>query len=231
MNAQYVFFIIITLIYFFAPLGKRIPTIESLTDTDTGTNVNVLIAYVIIIILSQALLNTLDLTKLCDGSFLSNMKRGFGLTIVPWIFVFGATILMIYAYPTMKSMFSNVIGYIFVSGQAYDFFSRVIGDNVTIKQEIVNNVSSVLNEMNVDTFETVMEKMNPVMTNITEEDKQELLNIISLKENIGEMCWYLLAGVLSILISSYNIAKKGCVEDIAYIRKIQERISKSRQQK
>jgi hypothetical protein len=230
MIAQYVFFIIMTLIYFFAPfIGKKVPNIETLSIYDVD-KIH-LTAFVLIVILSQFLLNTLDLTRMCESSFLSNIKRGFGLTFIPWIFVFGVTVLMIYFYPRIKCMFSNVIGYIFVSGQAYDFFNRVIADNVSIKQEILSNISSVLNEMDVETFETVIEKMTPVMTLGEEGDVQELLNIVSLKENIGEMCWYLFAGILSILMSSYSLAKKGCVEDIAYIRKLQERISKDRKSK
>jgi hypothetical protein len=224
MNPQYVFFIIMTLVYFFAPIvGKKEPTVENLSDY-ANLNMNILIPFVFIVIVSQSLLNTLDLTRKCNGTFFENMQRGFGLTFIPWVFVFGATVLMVYFFPRLKSMFSNVIGYIFVSGMAYDFFNRVIGDDVTIKPEILNSVSSVINEMSTESFTSVVEKMAPIMTQSGEGDMQELLSIVALKDNIGELCWYLCAGILSILISFYAMEKKGCVEDVAYIRKIQERI-------
>lgn len=229
MNAQYVFFIIMTLAYFFAPVvGKKEPTIENLSEY-SNLNVNILILFVLIVV-SQSLLNTLDLTRTCKGTFFENMKRGFGLTFIPWVFVFGVTLLMVYLFPMLKSMFSNVIGYIFVSSMAYDFFNRVIGDNITIKPEILNNVSSVLNEMNTQSFTSVVEKMAPIMTQSQEGDMQELLSIVVLKENIGEMCWYLLAGTLSILISFHGLEKKGCVENIEYIRELQTRIRGQRKE-
>lgn len=226
MYPQYVFFIIMTLVYFFAPVvGKKEPTLENLSEY-ANLNLNGLFVFVLIVFLSQSLLNTLDLTRKCNGTFFENMKRGFGLTTIPWFFIFGVTVLMIYFFPMLKSMFSNVIGYIFVSGMAYDFFNRVIGDNITIKSDILNNVSSVLNEMRPtpEGFTNVVEKMTPIMTQMQEGDMQELLSIVALKDNIGELCWYLFAGTLAILISFHGLEKKGCVEDIAYIRKIQERI-------
>lgn len=221
MNPQYVFFILITLVYFF--VIKKEPTVENLSDYSNLNNI-LLVSFVLIVILSQAALNTLDLTRRCNGTYLKNMKKGFGLTFIPWIFVFVTTVLVIHFFPKLKSMFSNVMGYLFLYGMTYDFFNKVIGNNITIKPDILNNISSVLNEMTTQSFTTVVEKMLPIMTERKEGDMQELLSIVSLKENIGEMFWYLLAGILSILISFYSLEKKGCVEDIQYIRELQERI-------
>jgi uncharacterized membrane protein len=224
MYPEYVFFIIMTLVYFFAPVvGKKEPNLENLNEY-ANLNINNLILFVLIVILSQCVLNTLELTRKCKGTFFANMKRGFGLTFIPWIFVFGATVFMIYLFPMLKSMFSNVIGYLFVSGMAYDFFNRVIGDSITIKPDILNNVSSVLNEMTPETFTNVVEKMTPIMTQSEEGDMQELLSIVVLKDNIGEMCWYLFAGTLAVLISFHALEKKGCVENVQYIRDLQNRI-------
>jgi hypothetical protein len=236
MNAPYTsftFFFIITLLYFFAPTSLL--TKKSMTLYELQENINVnsfdtnLIIYIVITFVIQSLLNILFLSRQCETSFFGSMTRGIGLTIIPWFFVFGITVLLLMFYPQLKFIFSNVIGYFFVTGQSYDFFNRVIQDGVSMKQDILNNTSSVINEMSLENFGTVVEKLKPIMT-LSEEnnDLQELLDIVSFKENVGEACWYLLAGSLAIMICYQNLLKKGCVEDVAYMRKIQDRIREKR---
>lgn len=240
MNAPYTsftFFFIITLLYFFAPFAKKSITLYELQQ---NMNMNVepnsfdtnLIIYIAITFVIQCVLNILFLSRQCETSFFGSLTRGIGLTIIPWFFVFGITILLLMFYPQLKSIFSNVIGYFLVTGQSYDFFNRVIQDGVSMKQDILNNTSSVINEMTLENFGTVVEKLKPIMT-LSEEnnDLQELLDIVSFKENVGEACWYLLAGSLAIMICYQNLLKKGCVEDVSYMRKIQDRIREKKEEK
>ena len=48
--------------------------------------------------------------------------------------------------------------------------------------------------------------------------KQKLLDLVSLKENIGEAFWYIYTAILISSIVYYNLATRGCVKSISQIK-------------
>jgi len=49
--------------------------------------------------------------------------------------------------------------------------------------------------------------------------QEELLHLVTLKDNIGEACWYVYAGILVSSIVAYNLATRGCVKSVEQIKK------------
>jgi hypothetical protein len=48
--------------------------------------------------------------------------------------------------------------------------------------------------------------------------KQELLDLVVLRDNVGEALWYIYTAILVSSIVYYNLATRGCVKDINAIK-------------
>lgn len=75
--------------------------------------------------------------------------------------------------------------------------------------------------MNPDNFLNIWNILKPLMNagafeNI--EIKTNLLNLVVLKDNIGEGLWYIYTAILISSIVNYNLATRGCVKDISQIK-------------
>ena len=77
--------------------------------------------------------------------------------------------------------------------------------------------------MNPTNFLQIWDILKPLMNprldpNILEENKQALLNLVVLKDNIDEALWYIYSGILITSIVYYNLATRGCVKSIEQIK-------------
>jgi len=50
------------------------------------------------------------------------------------------------------------------------------------------------------------------------EIKTNLLDLVVLKDNIGEALWYIYTAILISSIVNYNLATRGCIKDISQIK-------------
>ena len=254
------FFIIITIIYFaFPSIGKPQLTLLDL-ETDASKsefytkNMKSLAFYLGVIVFSQLFLNIGYLMTKCGGSLDKNIGAAAIFTFIPWILIFGVMLVVLIIFPGFKSAFSDVIGYYVVSGGANDIFGQILlgtdlnemieqTTDVNKKNEltkaaeaiikICGNKSILINQMNPDNFLDIWTTLKPLMTPGSfdnNELKQELLNLVVLKDNIGEAIWYVYSAILISSIVYYNLATRGCVKSIdqikadhnAYIQKQEE---------
>jgi hypothetical protein len=96
--------------------------------------------------------------------------------------------------------------------------------------KMVGNKSVLINELNPENFMTIWDTLKPLMVGNYKDDnnddtkkiKQELLNLVILKDNIGEGFWYIYTGILISSIVYYNLSSNGCVKDVATLKKEQE---------
>jgi hypothetical protein len=91
--------------------------------------------------------------------------------------------------------------------------------------KMVGNKSVLINELNPDNFIDLWDTLKPLMveTYYTNEIvKQELLDLVVLKDNIGEGLWYIYTGILISSIVYYNLSSNGCVKDVATLKQEQE---------
>jgi hypothetical protein len=243
-----VIFSIITFMYF--SFIKPQLTLEMAVTQETlnayySSTYSTLGIYLLLIIVTQLGLNISYLATKCGGSMSKNAVAALIYTFIPWVLMFGTLIGVLLIFPGFKSVFSDVIGYYVVYSSANDIFSKILMDtsindamknsNENTKQEMqsaaelimkmVGNKSVLINELNPDNFMKLWDTLKPLMVGTYYSDdiiKQELLDLVVLKDNIGEGLWYLYTGILISSIVYYNLSNSGCVKDVATLKQEQE---------
>jgi hypothetical protein len=243
-----IFFIIITIIYFVFPsIGKPQLNLIDLTEEGVSLdyynrNIRSLAFYLGLVVVSQLFLNIGYLMSKCGGSLDKNIGSAALFTFIPWILIFGVMIAVLIIFPDFKSAFSNVIGYYVVAGGANDIFGSILlGTDLnemieTTKDEteknkltkaaeaiikICGNKSILINKMNPNNFLQIWETLKPLMIAGSYDNmdiKQKLLDLVILKDNIGEAFWYLYTSILISSIVYYNLATRGCVKSVEQIK-------------
>jgi hypothetical protein len=241
-------FTIITILYFaFPSIGKPALSLNDLVDDGISPDyysrtINSLAFYLGVVIISQFFLNTGYLISKCGGAIGQNIGAAALFTFIPWLLIFGILLSVLIIFPGFKSAFSDVIGYYVVSGSANDIFaSLLIGtdinemiettSDVNRKKELTNaaeaimkicgNKSILINQMNPENFIQIWNLLKPLMTpgmfdNL--EIKKNLLDLVVLKDNIGEAFWYIYTAILISSIVNYNLTTRGCVKDIKQVK-------------
>lgn len=243
-----ILFIIITIVYFAVPsIGKPQLTLDDIsgpfkTSDFFKKNMKSLAFYLGAVVVSQLLLNIGYLMAKCGGSLDKNIGAAALFTFIPWILIFGIMLAVIMVFPGFKGAFSDVIGYYVVASGANDIFGKILlGNDLTEmieqtndahkKSELTNaaeaiikicgNKSILINQMNPDNFLDIWNILKPLMTEGSYDNmdiKQQLLNLVVLKDNIGEAFWYVYTSILISSIVYYNLATRGCVKSIDQIK-------------
>ena len=243
-----ILFIIITIIYFaFPSIGKPQLKLIDLTEEGMSPdyynrNITSLAFYFGVVVVSQLCLNIGYLMSKCGGSLDKNIGAAALFTFIPWILIFGVLLAVLIIFPSFKSAFSNVIGYYVVAGGANDIFGSILlGTDLnemidTTKDEteknkltkaaeaiikICGNKSILINQMNPNNFLEIWDTLKPLMITGSYDNmeiKQQLLDLVTLKDNIGEAFWYLYTSILISSIVYYNLATRGCIKSVEQIK-------------
>lgn len=201
--------------------------------------------FLLIVICTQLTLNITYLIDKCQGSAGKNAGAAILYTFIPWFLIFGVMMGIIAAYPGLKNVFSDVIGYFAIAGKATDILTQVLIDtniNNAIEKEtdpnkkkeltsaaealmkICGNQSILVNQMYPDNFINIWDKLKPLMKEGMYEKggpddlKQKLLDLVVQRENIGEAMWYIYTAMLVSSVVYYNLDTRGCVKDIDSIK-------------
>jgi hypothetical protein len=230
-------FIIITILFFYYVKPK--PSIEALSNPPSPYQAYGL--YFMAIILSQLGFNLSTLKNKCGNGWQANLGYAILITLGPWLAMFGILIGVLIALPGMKSAFSDVIGYYVVANSANKLLSEMLvdteindklneaGDAVDEEKKqsmqaaaeavmkMVGNVSILINQIVPGNFAEYWNTLIPLMKNPDAEDmlknKQALFDLVVIRDNIGEACWYIYTAVLLISIVGYKLANKACELD------------------
>ena len=229
-----IIFIGLTIIYFML----KPDIVKSLLADNNNNTINVdinkykaskypkLILYLLAVCISQFILNTIYLSNKCSGSTKDNIGTAALYTFLPWGFFFGIIIAALYIWPEMKSAFSDVFGYLAVSGGATKFFTDygVKKDYIT---EMCNDISVLINPITIENFNDTWanlsnEKIN-VNFNFTRkidglEPAAQLLKLVQLKDNIGEGAWYIYTAIFITSFVYYKMANVGCQLSVSQIK-------------
>jgi len=239
-----IFLILTIIYYIFPTIGKLPVTMEILKNNQLEDyykrNLTRLGLYFLIVVVSQFGLNAIYLVNKCGGSAGSNVGAAALLTFIPWVLIFGVMIGLLIIYPGLKSAFSDVIGYFCVAGKSNELLSSILVD-VNIDESIekatdisdkngmkktaeailklCGNKSILINQMTPDNFLSVWDIIKPLMKkggdipdlNLKQE---ELLQLVVLRDNIGEAMWYIYTAILLTSIVSFNLATRGCTKTI-----------------
>jgi hypothetical protein len=94
-----------------------------------------------------------------------------------------------------------------------------------LTQMVDNNQSILINKMTPDNFADFWSTMRPLMkptitstASIEKDYKTQMLNLVVLKDNIGEAIWYVYTALLISSIVYYNLANVGCKKSVEQIK-------------
>lgn len=218
-----------------------------LTDNDLLNYYSVctpkLAIYLLLVVVTQFGLNIAYLIDKCKGNAAKNVGAAALFTFIPWVLIFGVMIAVIIIFPGFKMAFSNVIGYFIVSGRTNDLLSKILIDtdiNLAIEKtqdptkktelmlaaeaimKICGNKSILINQIYPDNFSSIWDVLKPLLRDPAIYSdrivKQELLDLVVLRDNVGEALWYIYTAILVSSIVYYNLATRGCVKDVNAIK-------------
>lgn len=229
------------------------PTGAEYAAYSSSNNTAVLI-YFLFVVLTQMGINASVMVTKCGGSLMQNIGSAFLMTLIPWIFIFGGVIICLMMFPGFKSAFSNVIGYFAVSNSANNILSELLINtdlNQTINAakdadptkinslksaaeaiiKLCGNMSILINQIVPSNFVEYWAMLVPLMKEKYQagapEMKQQLLDTVVVRDNIGEALWYIYAAVLLISITQYNIMTRPCNKDLATLQASQDQYLKT----
>lgn len=240
-------FVLVTVIYYWAPsVGKPHLDVATLENPAAlaawyTTLSHRLGFYLLAIIVTQFLLAAGFLATKCGGNIGRNMGAAFLFTFIPWVLLFGVLLAVLFAFPGFKTAFANVIGYFVVAWPANDLLTELLVDgNVqkAIEQtadpqrkqdlasaadaiiKICGNKSVLINQLNPDNFTGMWSLLRPLMKEgmaANADKKQQLLDMVLWKDNIGEAFWYIYAAILISSIVYSNLSTRACATDPATV--------------
>lgn len=240
-------FLIITIFYFMALKPKityEILSTDNLLISYTKNKLLYLAVYLLLVILSQFILNTYTITLTCGGSVPQNMGTAGLVTLVPWILIFGGMMAILMAFPGFKSAFSDVVGFYFVSNTASNILNELLVNAQVYKEiqassegnteklealqataslvtKLTGNMGLLINKIVPSNFIEFWKILQPLMkeqyknNNNSDSLRNKLLNLAFTRENIGEGMWFIYTGVILVSIIQYNLATRGCINSVA----------------
>jgi hypothetical protein len=60
--------------------------------------------------------------------------------------------------------------------------------------------------------------------------KQKLLDVVVMRDNIGEAMWYLYTGILLISITQYNLTTQGCKQTVESINEVKQKFNEEQEE-
>jgi len=233
--ANIVCFLLTTLFYYLCLKPKKTWEKE---NSESFVNLGI---YFLLILVIQFIVNASIITSNCGGNISENIGPAFMFTFFPWTLLFGAMIVILVAYPGFKSVFSDVIGYFYVSSSANKLLTDLLINkdvedslpkNMTETEKskmmdaadtiikICGNTSILINQIFPINFNEYWDKLKPLMkpefqtddsNPATQKMKTDLFELVVTRDNVGEAMWYIYTGFLITSIVQLKMNTKGCV--------------------
>ena len=223
-------------------------TSDTLIKNYTNSNLLNMSIYFLLVIIVQFSLNTYIITSNCGGNVSGNLKTSALMTFIPWFFIFGTMMALLIMFPGFKSAFSDVVGYFYVSGSAKTLLDELLvnaevykeietsseGDDkkmdalkatASLVTKLTGNMSLLINKIVPAKFIQFSDILKHLMKpqyldgENTVTMRNKLLELSSVRENIGEGMWFLYTGIILISIVQFSITSAGCTNDLATMQK------------
>lgn len=181
---------IVTLVLYYYKIKPSL-TLDIINNQDlfkkyTSSGYTSLFIFLLIVVISQWLLNVSNISSKCGGSVNENIGPAGLMTFFPWLLIFGVLIIVLTLYPGFKTAFSDVVGYFFISSSANKLLTELLIDkdiqeklnvdgNITPQQKsamqdaadaiikICGNTSILINQMVPLNFDKYWGILTPLM--------------------------------------------------------------------
>lgn len=202
----------------------------------TRSNYMFLGVYFLLVMIVQFMVNASIMSSKCGGNLTENIGAAGLLTFIPWILIFGVVMVMLISFPGFKSAFSDVIGYFYVSGEATNVLTELLlnkevdiskvqsdeerkklSDATDLVVKICGNTAILMNQIIPENFESYWNILTPLMKPAyqvegpkTTELRNKLFELVVIRDNVGEIMWYIYTGILLISIVQLKITTRAC---------------------
>jgi hypothetical protein len=233
-----VFFFIMTVIYGFIMIYTTINS-ASLSQVVINSKNQIYTLIYIIFLLSGTYFINVNISKSICNENTIQWGKVFMITILPWIIIFGVLYLLLELFPGWAKPFSNTIGYLVVNTLGVtNLLKQILKShsneerNSTLKKALENiekNYSRFINEIDVEQekYESFIKQLSresftKISSTNTDNSKElfenpkviELFALINIKDIIGRLFWYALAGTLIASISYNFIINMNCEKTV-----------------
>ena len=218
-------FFIITSVYFVVKYNT------GSDNSDSGkTKQNVFLGvYILLIVIGEYIIN-LGLTNTMCGT--NQWSTAMIVTIVPWVIIFGILNLMLLSFPGWLSPFSNTFGYgvarlaglndlmnNIVEPKISETASKSTKDMQEALAHIYADKSLLINEITQTNFDTFWNKMRVIFKPNAGQFKEQLRNMVRLKDIVAEFIWYMLTGTLVTSVGYNYTVNVGCKQSVQEMQK------------
>lgn len=222
---SFFYFFILTSLFFF---------IKIFLKNDKKMIIILTIVYFLILLVSQFFVNTSISNHLCGTPQYTTVLI---VTIIPWAIMLGSIKVLLTVFPGWLSPFSNTFGYIvtkifgintILKNILSSNFDNAEGEKVDVKiaaealEHIYADKSLLINEITQENFNIFWERMTKARlfkSNISDELKESLRNMVILKDSVSEYIWYILTGGLVTSVSYSYMVNSECVKSVKELEK------------
>ena len=229
MSSSYInmlFFLITTWVYYYFRSTPK--TVEEYNNADLKPKQNrEMLMYFGATILIQFAANASIIVSTCGGNVSENMGAAAWLTVIPWFLMFGTLLLVLSVFPGVKAMFSDIVGYFYVSSKATDILANLLKptggttDETTTRllTKIYDNQSLLINKMVPSNFETYMNSLAPLLNADVDKAKEDLFQLVVTRDTIGEAMWFIYTGLLVSSFVQMKLTLRGCKTSVDTMEK------------
>jgi|LakMenEpi03Aug12_release.lakeMendotaPanAssembly.Ray.scaffolds.fasta_scaffold514982_1 hypothetical protein len=236
-----IYFMIITLFFIFGIVYSILQT-KTIQDASFSIDNNINNSvYLLFLVLGSYFINIVTLKAMCSGS---GMEFQWGyialITLLPWVIIFVSLYFILKIFPGWASPFSNTIGYGVIGllgvEKIYESIFKTTeeaNENTELVRAIANinsNRGKFVNQIsiNVTDFTAFFNNMGEAIKTDNENletSKLKLYQLLVIKQFVGKIVWYILAGILICSISYNLIISMTCEKSLAQIEKDFENIT------
>lgn len=238
-----VFFLTMTIIYGFIMIYTTISSGTLTQVTINSKNQIYTLIYIIFLISGTYFINVNISKSICYENSIQ-WGKVFTITLAPWIIIFGILYFLLELFPGWIKPFSNTIGYIVINTLgATTVLKNVLksyseeNSNSTLKKALENiekNYPRFINEIDVeeDKYKRFInqlseERFTKIPGDYTDnkeglyrdDNVVQLFALINIKDIIGRLFWYVLAGTLIASISYNFIINMTCEKTLEQANK------------
>jgi len=227
-----IYFIIITLLFVFFNVYNIFKTTDIINTALASDNLIINSIYILFLILGSYFINVFISKAMC--SQIVQWGHVLMITLLPWIIIFVSLYFILKLFPGWISPFSNTIGYSVIGllgvEKIYDSIFKTgqeASENTEVVKAIANmnsNRAKFVNQIStdVDDFNTFFNNMKELIKEDNNSDgtnKLKLYQLLIIKQFVGKIVWYVLAGILICSISYNLIINMTCEKSLEEIQK------------
>jgi hypothetical protein len=205
--------------------------------------------YISLLIVGEFMIN-LSLTDAMCGS--NQWGTAMIVTMVPWIVIFGILNVLLLVLPGWLTPFSNTFGYgIAKLAGLSGLMNRILKPTILAKDlpkgdktgmdsiqealaHIYSDKSLLVNEITQTNFDNFWNNMSALFRDGVKNNskiKQELLDMVRLKDIVAEFVWYALTGFLVTSVGYNYIVNSGCQQSVQEMQKRHDKYEEDEQAK